>query len=101
MEGVVYWVGAAVRARVRVLAVDPVTEEREPQTSVPSVTIRFRNPDGTILATRTLADGVVNAGEGYYYATATPTMEGLHVMEGETGGVLPGRTRVRFSVEPF
>lgn len=101
MEAEVFWVGAAVRGRIRALAVDPVTEVESPQASLPSVTIRFKHSDGTVLATRTLADGVVNAGDGYYYGTATPTQEGLHVMEAETGGALPGRTKVSFSVEPW
>lgn len=101
MEAVVYWVGGAVRGRIRALSVDPVTEVKSPEPSLPSVTIRFKNPDGTTLATHTLVSGIVNAGDGYYYGTSTPTMEGMHVMEAETGGITPGRTKVSFSVEPF
>src|SRR5215217_8544278 len=100
MEAEIYYEGGSARARFRVLSVDAVTEARSPETSLSSVTIRFRNPDGTVLVTKTLADGVVNAGDGYYYATAVPTQEGRHVVECDVGGAIPQRSKVGFTVEP-
>jgi|SRR5215207_3728253 len=96
-----FWTGGAIRGLVRVQSLDPVSGGKTPEASLPSVTIRFRNPDGTVLAVRTLSDGVVNAGDGYYYATAVPTVEGLHTLEYETGGANPGRDKLQFNVEPF
>ncbi len=96
-----FFTGMAARARMRVYTVDAVSLARTPDPSATAVVIRFKNPDGTVLALRTLADGVVNAGSGYYYGTAVPTVEGLHTVEFETGGANPGRDKVQFSVDPF
>jgi hypothetical protein len=91
----------AAEAVLFVQSVHPVTGEKTPQDALPSVTIRFRNPDKSILAVRTLVDGVVNHGGGYYYANAVPTKEGIHYLEFETGGAKPGRDKTTFTVEPF
>ena len=101
LEPEIYYEGAAVRARVRVLGVDPITEARTPVDDLLACTIRFRQPGGSVLAEHTLASGVQNAGNGYYWATAVPTMEGRHQAEFESGGALPARTKVSFTVEPF
>ncbi|HET9867873.1 MAG TPA: hypothetical protein VFQ06_11315 [Nitrospira sp.] len=102
LEPEVFYEGGAVRAVVRVLAVHPVTKERSPVVDLPAMTIRFRDPSRAVLIERTLALGtVVNEGDGYYSGTAVPQAEGRHMVEFETGGALPGRDKVGFTVEPF
>jgi hypothetical protein len=98
-----FYVGMAAEAVIFVQSVDPVTGEKstEDTDNLPSVTMRFKNPDGTLLEEKTLADGVVNAGGGYYHAFAVPEEEGRHYVEAETGGAKPGRTKFGFTVEPF
>lgn len=93
----VWWTGKAIRARMRVLDVDPVTEAETPNTNAAGAAIRFRSPNGTLLS----ASGVVNAGNGYYYNTAVPTTDGIHTVEFETGGANPGRDKQTFTVEAF
>ena len=79
-----------------------MTRAHQPASALPSATIRFRNPDGTILQELTLANaGVTNHGDGHYYATAVFTQEGLHEIEFETGGATPGREKTNVTVEPF
>lgn len=96
-----FYIGMAAEAVLFVQEVDPVSGVKTPKPDLPTCTIRFLNPDGTELVEKTLADGVTNAGGGYYHAFAVPTQEGLHYVEGETGGVKPGRVKFTFSVEPF
>jgi len=96
-----FYVGMAAEAVLFVQSVHPVTGEKTEQDSLPSVTIRFLNPDETVLAEKTLVDGVINAGGGYYHASAVPTEEGIHYVEYETGGPKPGRDKGTFTVEPF
>jgi hypothetical protein len=98
-----FYVGESIRAKVRVMTVDPVSGAKTPYDLVPSMTIRFRNPDGTVLQSSTLGGvpGVTNAGQGYYYATATAAQEGLHTVEYEVGGGDQGREKLRVSVAPF
>jgi hypothetical protein len=96
-----FYIGEAVRARIRVMTVDPITEQETPDPAVSSVTIRFKNPDGTVLEENTLGAGVINAGNGYYHATGVPTTEGLNWVQFETGGANPGRSQVNFGVDPF
>lgn len=98
-----FYIGETIRAKVRVSTVDPVTGEKTPYTDVPSLTIRFRNPDGTLLQVSTLGGvpGVTNDGQGYYHAAAAAEEEGLHTIEYEVGGGDQGREKLRVSVAPF
>jgi|SRR5215204_896363 len=96
-----FWTGASARARFRAWRVDVVSLDRTAEDTAASCTIRFRNPDGTVLEEMTLGSGVINAGDGYYYATSVPTEEGLHTAECEIGGANPGREKIQFTVAQF
>lgn len=97
-----FYVGETVIRAIRAYSVDPVTTTKTPEPAASAVTIRFKNPDGTVLAERALGSGVTNALNGWYWAQATPTMEGLHKVETEVGtGSQQGRDVVEFAVNPF
>lgn len=98
-----FYVGETVRARVRVSTLDPITGDPTPDTNVNSLTIRFLTPTGTTLATRTLGagGGVTNAGQGYYYGDAIPTVRGLHTVEYESQSGVQGREKTTFGVVEF
>lgn len=98
-----FYTGETIRAKVKVLTVDPVSGAKTPKDDVPTLTIRFRNPDGTVLQSSTLGGvpAVTNAGQGYYYATAAAVQEGLHTIEYEVGGGDQGRERLKVNVEEF
>ena len=101
MDDDLFYVGMAARARMRVFDIDPISGLKTPNSSVPEATIRFRDPNSEVLAELTLGSGVINGGDGYYYATAVPEEEGLHIVEFETEGANPGRDKTAFNVEPF
>jgi hypothetical protein len=96
-----FYSGETARGRVLISNLDPITGNPTPNASVSSLTIRFINPDGTILATRTIGGGVVNAGAGYYYGDAIPVMPGLHTVEFESLSGVQGREKVTFGVKEF
>src|SRR4030095_15456725 len=98
-----FYTGEPIRAKVRVYTVDPVTSQREPKDDVLEMTIRFLNPDGTVLSEATLGGnpGVTNDGAGYYHATATPEVEGLHTIEYDVAGGDAGREKLKLAVIAF
>jgi hypothetical protein len=97
-----FYIGETAVVALRAYSVDPVSGDKTPEPAASAVVIRFKNPDGTVLAQHNLASGVTNAGEGWYWASATPEVEGLHEIEMEVGtGINQGRDRITFGVSPF
>lgn len=98
-----FFIGETAVVVMRVLGVDPVTGEREPVTAAQTCVIRFKDPEGEVLEEKALGSGVTNAGDGYYWASAIPEVEGLHEVEMEVGadGGDQGRERITFAVSPF
>lgn len=99
----VFYTEGTIRAKVRVQSVHPVTGALTDEENVPTLVIRFLNPDGTVLSESTLGGvpSVTNDGQGYYHASAEPTQEGLHTVEFEVGGGDHGREKLQVSVTQF
>lgn len=100
-----FYVGKRVRGKVRVTSVDPQTGKHLPEEGATDLTIRFKNPDGSVLSEQVVGSdpGVIEAGNGYYYASAVPEVPGLHTIEFEkgSGDAFDGLEKITFTVQPF
>jgi hypothetical protein len=73
-------VGKTFWVRFRLLSVDPETLEEAPVDSAEAAYVEVVRDDGTRLAQKTLGDGLVNLGGGWYSAHFLPDTEGEHLV---------------------
>ncbi len=88
-----FYVGQTIRTGVRILDVDPVTNRKIPKPDVSQLTIRFRAPDDSVFATRTLGVDVTDAGRGYYHTSVILTAPGVYTVEYDVGSDGAGDVR--------